>query len=225
KTEVNPALIDKLVRRVGVADRAQQEQLRYKLRCTIPAYRARILAGQEERPARQVAALNPGLKLARDGLAWLDSLPMGVLTGSQAGDTKTCLEALVARIENRVAYWQRHVKTHRPAGEGAVGLDLRRSLTAIITAHWPDPPDATEQQKRFKEQRRRDWVAFACDEIDAKYPHQKKHRRRFVGEHERSAGAWSADVYTTLPDELRFVALGLPLVASEAEERLRGVPI
>ena len=38
----------------------------------------------------------------------------------------------------------------------------------------------TDQQKRFKEQRRRDWVAFACSEIGAKYPHQKKHRRRFV---------------------------------------------
>src|SRR5262249_47122832 len=150
KTEVNPALIDKLVRRVGVSGRAQKEKPRYKVRWTIPAYRARILAGQEERPARQVAALNPGLKLARDGLAWLDSLPMGVLTGSQAGDTKTCLEALVARIENRVAYWQRHVKTHRPAGEGAVGLGLRRALTAIHAANWAGPARATKPTEQLK---------------------------------------------------------------------------
>jgi hypothetical protein len=151
------------------------------------------------------------VKAVKELLAWLESLPVGMLIELQAGGVKEFCE----RVINREAYLQGHVNAHRPASEGAISLDLRRSLTAIIT----------EQQKRFKEQRRRGWVAFACDEIGAKYPHQKKHRRRFIGEHEPSAGAWSADVYRTLPDELRFVALGLPLVASEAEDRLKGVPI
>jgi len=216
------ALINKLVRRAGVTDQAETAKFKESLDCTIREYRLRVLvAEKQERPAQIVAALKPGVKAAKELLSWLDSLPVSVLIELQAGGVKEFCE----RVINREAYWQGHVNAHRPAGEGDASLALRRTLTAIITAHRPDPPNATAEQKRFKEQRLRDWVAFACREIGAKYPHHKKHRRRFIGEHEPSAGAWSADVYTTLPDELRFVALGLPLVASEGEDRLKGVPI
>jgi hypothetical protein len=211
KAEVDPAVIDKLVRRVGVTDKAKLEQLRYKLRCTIEAYRARVRADKQEHPARMVAALKPGLKTAKDLLEWLNSLPVGVLTALQAGSIQTSLEAIIPTIENRVDYWPRHVAAHRPDGAGDASLDLRRSLTDIITAHRPDPPNATEQQKRFKEQRRRDWVAFACHEIGARFPHQKKRRRQFIGEHQRKT-----------PGEVKDAIAPEP---SEAERRLKDTPI
>ena len=44
------------------------------------------LGDKQESPARIVATLKPGLKPARKLLAWLKSLPVGVLIELQAGD-------------------------------------------------------------------------------------------------------------------------------------------
>jgi hypothetical protein len=216
--QLDPVLIEKLVRRANVTDQAERERFRYKLRCTIEAYRARVCADKQESPASIVAALEPGLKAAKDLLEWRNSLPVGVLTELQEGNIQ--IEAVVATIENRVTYWQKHVAAHRPASDAS--LDLRRSLIDIMAAHRPAPPDATNQQKRSKEQRRRDWVAFACSEIGAKYPHQKKHRRRFVGEHKQKP-----------PSDVKAQAKAKPskrrersrIRKSEAERRLKAVPI
>jgi len=187
ETLVEPALIERLVKAARITDRDERGQFEYKLNCTIQAYRARVLADKQERPAKIVAALEPGLKSAKECLAWFDALPVGVLSAQQAGDIRTSLDAIISTIENRLVYWQQHVAANRPAGEGAASLDLRRSLTDIITAHWPDVPDATQQQKRFNERERRGWVAFACSEIGAKYPDEKKNRRRFIGERKPEA--------------------------------------
>jgi len=224
-SEIDPALIKRLILKVLVGRLGRElirtrrkliqtiRQLIPQLISTIRHYRQRVLADEQERPARMVAALKPGLKPARAVLAWLNSLPVGVLMELQAGGMQTSLEALIPRIENRVAYWQRHVAAQRPTGEDARNRELRWSLTDIITAHWPDPPEATEQQKRANERGRRNWVAFACKEIGAKYPNEKKNRRRFTGAGEHKP---------KLPrDEENIVASG----QSEAERRLKDVPI
>jgi hypothetical protein len=177
----DPVLIERLVQEAGIADPAERECCQHELAWTIRHYRERVLADEQERPARIVAALKPGLKPAGSLSAWLNSLPVGVLIELRAGNIQTSLEALIPRIENRVAYWQRRVAAHRPAGEGARNRELRRSLTDIITAHWPDPPDATDRQKRINRLKRDRWVAFACREIGARYPNEKKNRRRFIG--------------------------------------------
>jgi hypothetical protein len=174
-SEIAPALIMKLVLKAAAKKRPKPELIR-QLISTIRYYRQRVLADEQERPARIVAALKPGLKPARELLAWLNSLPVGVLIELRAG----ALLSTLPRIENRIAYWQRRVAVHRPAGEDARNRELRRSLTDIITAHWPDEPDATDRQKRTNERERRRWVAFACREIGARYPYEKKNRRRFI---------------------------------------------
>jgi hypothetical protein len=83
-------------------------------------------------------------------------------------------------------------------------------LIDIITAHWPDSPDATDQQKRTNNRERQRWVAFACREIGAKYPNEKKNRRRFIGEHKPKASRQKKH---------------RRIRQSKAERRLKDVPI
>jgi hypothetical protein len=193
--EVDPGLIKKLVQGaadlIGLAltDELEKWRFEYKLNCTIQAYYARILAGQQERPAQIVAALEPVHKRAESLLRQLNSLPRWVRFDLRAGGIERSLhelgvltEALIYQTKNRVTYWQGRVEAHRPTGERVVSLDLRISLTEIITEHWADPPDATHRQKRANERKRRRWVAFACNKIGARNLHEKKHRRRFTGE-------------------------------------------
>jgi hypothetical protein len=215
--QVDPSLIKKLVQKAAVAV-ADKERFEHKLNWTIRAYRARVHADKQERPAQIVAALKPGLKLARDLFAWLRWLPESVRFDLRAGgiedllyDLTNVTEALLSRTKNRENYWQGHVKAHRPAGKGAASLDLRLSLTQIITEHWPDPPNATDRQKGTIERKRRSWVASACSEIGARYPHEKKHRRRFTGENKPES--------TERPRKRRRIR------PSRAERRLKGVLI
>jgi hypothetical protein len=180
-SEIDPALIMKLFLKAAEKKRPGRE-LRRQLISTIRYYRQRVLADEQERPARIVAALKPGLKPARDLLAWLNSLPVGVLIDLRAGGIPACLEALIPRIKNQLDYWHQRVAAHRPTGEEARNRELRWSLTDIIPEHWSDAPDATDRQKRTNKRERRRWVAFACQEIGARYPNEKKNRRRFMGE-------------------------------------------
>jgi hypothetical protein len=223
--QVDPVLIETLVQKAAVADQAQKERFEYKLNWTIRAYRARVLADKQERPAQIVAALKPGLKPATSLLGWLNLLPQNVRLDLRAGGMESLLrdlasvtEALMSRTKNRVAYWQGHVEAHRPAGEGSASLDLRRSLTEIIATHSPDAPAATDRQKRANERKRRSWVAFAANKIGARYPHEKTHRRRFTGEHSSSS--------KELKDaKRRGVEKHRRVRQSRTERRLKGVLI
>jgi len=188
--EVDPHLIKTLIDKVPlVTDEAIRSNLEYELKPAIRAYRVRMLADSQERPARIVAALKRGLNPATSLLEWLNSLPQSLRQELRAGGVELLLHELAiltqrlkTRVEDRVCYWQGHVETHRPAGEGDASLDLRRSLTEIITKRLSDAPAAAERQKRANERRRRRWVADACREIGARYPNEKKNRRRFTGE-------------------------------------------
>src|SRR5262249_5691748 len=150
---VAPALIEKLVEIAGAASKDTKEKLRYKLDCTIRAYRARRLGDKQESPARIVAALKPGVKAAKELRAWLDSLPVGVLIELQAGG----LEEHLHRIINRANYWQRHVEAGRPTGEDAANLDLRWSLKDIYSEHCRL---SLRRHKNPKERKRRDPITI-----------------------------------------------------------------
>jgi hypothetical protein len=198
---VDSTLIEKLVDLAGVGSRDSKAALKHKLAYTIEAYRARVLANQQESPARILAALKPGVKPVRKLLAWLKLLPAGVLIELQAGG----LEEHLQRIIDRANYWRRRAETHRPAGEADAGLALRRSLIDIFTAHCPDVP----------EQKRRGWVAFACRELGAPYPNEKKYRQRFRGEHRQKRTA--AERKRAAAERARLSALQRAIAEGEGE--------
>jgi hypothetical protein len=183
KPLVDPALTEKLVEIAGAASKDTKEKLRYKLDCTVSAFLARRLGDKQESPARILAAFKPGLKPAKKLLTWLDTLPVGMLVELQAGGLKEHLRGLeehLSRIMKQVDYWQRHVKAHRPTGEGAAGLALRQSLKNIYNEHCL----SLRRHKNPKERKQHldDLVARASKMIGAKYPNERKHRRRFSGE-------------------------------------------
>jgi hypothetical protein len=179
ENEADRELIQKLVDLAGVASRESKAEFKHKLTTTIEAYRARVLADQQERPARIMAALEPVLQSARDLLARLVSLPTGLRIELQAGGVEEQLEAMISKADDRLVYWRQHVAANRPTGEGAASLDLRRSLTDIFAAHCLDVPP----EDRAKERKLRDFVAYACQEIGARFPDETKNRRRFTGDH------------------------------------------
>jgi hypothetical protein len=171
KLQVDPVLIETLIQKAVITDQAQRKDFEYELTCAITSYRGRVLADSEERPARIVAALKPGLKPATSVLKWLNSLPQSVRHELRAGGIEGLLEALISRTKNRVAHWQAHVAAHRPVGQGAASSDLLQSLTQIIATHRPDMPERYQLT----------WIAFAARKIGARFPDEKKNRRRFTG--------------------------------------------
>lgn len=170
KAEEDRVLVKKLAAQAGISDPAERAQVKRKLHGAIAAYRARVLGDKQESPARILAALKPGVKLARQLLAWMDTLSAGMLIELQAGGIKEFCE----RVINCEAYWQQHAGAG-PVGAAGASLALRRALSDIITSHRPDIPEVN----------RRKWVADACIKIDADFPNEKKNRRRFVGEQKR----------------------------------------
>jgi hypothetical protein len=200
ETAIDRELIEKLVE-LAVASQEKKQKLDQKLITTIKAYRARMLADQQERAARIVAALKRGLDPARKLLAWLNSLPVGVLIELQAGDLQSSLGALIPKIKDRLAYWQRHVG---PTGNGPASLALPLSLKDIYEQH--------SVSLRFKSGRERQrqlnkLVARACREIGAKYPNEKEHPQLFAGKQK-------------LPSKPGPKLYRRPLFKSKAERRL-----
>jgi len=209
KPLADPALTEKLVEIAGAASKDTKEKLRHKLDCTVSAFLARRRGDKQESPARILAAFKPGLKPARKLLAWLDTLPVGVLSELRAGGLRKHLRGIeehLHRIINRADYWQRHVKAHRPTGEADAGLDLRRSLKDIYNEHC-----LSLRNKNPKARKRHldDLVAQASKMIGARYPNEREHRGRFAGRQKHSSK--------------RGPRLHLrPLQKSAAERRLEG---
>jgi hypothetical protein len=170
-------LLKRLSLKAPIPDQAR-EMLKYELRDTVWHYRTLIIARNQERPARNVAALKRGLGSSKRLLESLNSLPPSLRMELRAGgveqfleDLKVLIKELVAGAQSRSAYWQTHVVQHRPSGESDVGTWLRQDLTAIIAKH-----------SAAAEPIRRRWVADVAKAIGAKYPHEKKNKKRFLGE-------------------------------------------
>jgi hypothetical protein len=145
------------------------------------AYKARLTADSQERPARIVAALEPGLKPTKTLLSWLDSLPASVRLELRMGDIENQLNELQRHIEGRMNYWQHHTAAHRPAGEANAGLVLRKSLLDIIEECLPDTHEASDRQKQANERNRRKLVADLLADAGVEFPNEKKNRKRFIG--------------------------------------------
>jgi hypothetical protein len=178
-TKVASSLNKKLME-LGVSEAAREVAER-QVRQAIQACNARLIADSQERPAKIVAALKPGLKSANELRKWLDSLPQGVRLELRVGGLEDLLVELLERIENRMGYWRKHVDAHRPAGEGDARLFLRRCLIEILQEHLPDRLDATNDQKRANERRRLLRVAKALADAAIKFPNQRKNRKKFTG--------------------------------------------
>ena len=188
--EVDRALVERLVRGAEIAIPEKRNELTFELISAIKAYRAKGIVAKQERPAQLVAALKPGLGPARKLLHWLKSLPLSVRFELKAGgieesllDLEILTNALLCERNKRIKSWQTHVHRNRPTGEGAASLALRQSLTDFAARCWTGSPEtASERERRAKEKKIRSWVAFACAEIGARYPNEKKNRARFTGE-------------------------------------------
>ena len=162
--------------------------------CTIWAYRARIIADKQERPARVVATLKRGeghnKEVVRMAQVTSPKCPLRIARGRDrrlAQRVSRPPDALGSNAKKRSAYWQGHVVLHRPSGAANASLTLRQSLIDIITRFSPDDPSDSERQKRKNRHNRDRWVATAAKAIGAKYPDEKKNRgaihRRANGQH------------------------------------------
>jgi hypothetical protein len=219
---VDPQLIGKLVKKAALAPKvrdssqqvggtphivgrmAPEEQLAHELEYAIKAYRAKVVAFKQERPAKIVATLKKGLKWTKKLSEWLAQLPASVRLELKAGgvegtleDLAILLEALASNTKSRIAHRERHIRAHRPAGEGAASLSLRQSLTDLIIRYCPDAPASNGQQKRAGERKRRCWVAAAAKRVGARYPHEKNERARFTGERSTKTSAVQSRQVTT----------------------------
>jgi hypothetical protein len=163
---LEPDVIDKIkaiLKFEGVAV-ADVEQLVTKIEQTFRTYNVTMLADYQENPARIVAALKQGLRLAEQMREWLSTLPESVRF-----DLKTPeLETLPLRIKKRLAYWHEHKHAGRIA-HGATALSLRQSLMSIVAE------DIRDKHKRDRA------VADILTPAAIKFPNEKKNRGRFTG--------------------------------------------
>ena len=153
------------------------------------AYLATVIANKQERPARKVASLKQGAARAKKLLEWLKSLPPSLRLELRAegiegllNDLAVLLDALGSNAKKQSAYWQGHVESHRPTGAANASLSLRQSLMDLVTRFSPGDPSDSDRQKRKNRHNWDRWVATAAKAIGARYPDEKKNRRRFTGE-------------------------------------------
>jgi hypothetical protein len=173
---VDPKLLERVCSDAPVLD-VQREHLKLEVRDAICQYRLRTIQHKQELPARKVAALKRVLACSERLLKFLTELPQSLRMELQNADMELLLtdfsgllEQLIVRARSRSHYWQSHVEKNRPTGEMGIGEWLRQDLMAIIGAVSNAP-----------ERLRRQWVAKVCKAIEAKYPNEKKNKRRFLG--------------------------------------------
>jgi hypothetical protein len=132
----------------------------------IRTHKLRICADDQERPARIVAILKPGLRLTKERRQqWLDKLPQSLRLDLGVPGP----EGLTARIKKRLDYWQAKVRPQRPFGKGQARLDLRQTLLDFLAGHIDN------------EHKRRQPVADILTEAGVKFPNEKKNRGKFTG--------------------------------------------
>jgi hypothetical protein len=57
---------------------------------------------------------------------------------------------------------------------------VRLFLIELIEKHAPDPDGAAERERATVERKRGAWTARALKSIGAQFPHEKRHKHRFV---------------------------------------------
>ncbi len=191
ETEVDPAFIERLAISARIPDSAR-EQFAYEIKHALRAYHARVLAAQQERPTRIVAALKIGLKPTNELLKWLRALPEWMRLDLQAVGIEGLLGELTLNIKRQTDYWKAHVAKNRPAGQVEIRRGLQQCLCAIHVTHCRDKND----------RRRRRWIADVLRELGVTSADEKKDRKRFEGGRRVShAGSASGHVAPPVPEE------------------------
>jgi len=175
RRQVDVTFIEKLP---GIrTEQLRIEQLLVEIEDALKRYKLSELVQKQERPARMVAALKPGLKPAKALLRWLQSLPPSLRLELRAGGIEERLDELTiivgelaARTDERCRYYQGHVRTNRPFGVADIQLWLREDLMQIFMKHFPNAGEADC----------RSWVASILSRAGVAFPNEKKNRKRFV---------------------------------------------
>jgi hypothetical protein len=142
------------------------EPMAREIEQAIITYRLRILADNQERPAKIVATL----KLLQTPLQVLEKRLCAVPEGLRLQlRTDGPLKELTANVAAQMKYWQGKVHAHRLSGEGCIGLDLRKSLDSMLAKHIPN------------ERERRRAIANILAAAKIKFPSEKKNRSKFNG--------------------------------------------
>jgi hypothetical protein len=138
-----------------------------------------MMAFRQDVPARYAVTLERGLRYATKLRDFIEKLPDDLRINLEAAGLETNLQflnvslpVLIMRAKSQIMRWKKHVAQNRPAGEKDIGERFRQDLMAIFEKH---APNTTE-----KERRRR--VAEICKHFGAKYPNEKKDRKRFLGQ-------------------------------------------
>jgi hypothetical protein len=162
---LDPDLIEKikLILKSDNATAANVERLASEVAQTIQTYNLTVLADHQESPARIVAALKPGLPLAKGLREWLEMLPQSVRFELKTPEA----EALFGRIKEQLAKWQAKVRAG-PIGRGAA-RNIRQSLSSILAK------DIANERKRRK------IAAHILAEASIDFPNEKKNRKKFIG--------------------------------------------
>ena len=111
-----------------------------EIKQAIVTYRLRILSDNQERPAKIVATLKLLQVPSQVLQERLCALPEGVRLQLRLGGIEGLLGDLIANVAAQMNYWQGKVHAHRSRGEGCVGLELRKSLDAILAKHIANEP-------------------------------------------------------------------------------------
>jgi hypothetical protein len=163
---LDPAVIEKIkaiLKFEGVAA-ANVERLVSEIGQAIRTYKATGHANRQESPARIVAALKPGLPLAKGLRVWLSTLPPWLRFDLKIPE----LEELFDRIKKLSDDWQRKARAG-PVGHGYAALSLRDSLRSILANDIKNEPE------------RRRAVANILRAEGIRFPDEKKNRRKFTG--------------------------------------------
>jgi hypothetical protein len=189
--------IDKLVKAAGIAAAAQRE-FAYKMKTAIAAYRVRLLAHQQERPAAIVATIKPVLEAAqtlqqrytlerqvlllRHLLALPDSLRFDLRTGAiervlrmQTTSAKrfrrltVSVRGLIEPGKAQQSRLQDKIAAGAPTGSAAIGAAFRELVLMTLDEYRPDTPDA----------QRRQWAGDVWEQVGDAALEPKKHAKRF----------------------------------------------
>lgn len=139
---LDPDLIEKikLILKSDNATAANVERLASEVAQTIQTYNLTVLADHQESPARIVAALKPGLPLAKGLREWLEMLRQSVRFELKTPEA----EALFGRIKEQLAKWQAKVRAGPIGREPLVtyGNPLAQFLpkTSLMSARGAKSP-------------------------------------------------------------------------------------
>ncbi len=163
--------IDKLVKAAGIAAAAQRE-FAYKMKTAIAAYRVRLLAHQQERPAamlRHLLALPDSLRFDLRTGAIERVLRMQTTSAKRFRRLTVSVRGLIEPGKAQQSRLQDKIAAGAPTGSAAIGAAFRELVLMTLDEYRPDTPDA----------QRRQWAGDVWEQVGDAALEPKKHAKRF----------------------------------------------